>query len=86
MKTSILVIIGVVLILISGIASFEIIKWRDHSECNSPEVQALKTELSTLQSNVQSNVKILLKLTDNYKLYNENKTAANTLLSSIEYS
>jgi uncharacterized protein YlxW (UPF0749 family) len=80
MKTSITIVAGVVLLLISGIVSYEIIKWRDNTSCTSEETTALKKELADIRAVNATKQQELDDLTKNLNAYTSFKPLADNLI------
>lgn len=79
-------LIVLVIVVISIVATWQGIKYRDRTECNSTEVENLQAQLNSL---IQKNIVDSKKLKDiqsNFTLYSKFKKEANNTLNALQVS
>lgn len=83
MKTLVVIIICIVLLVASGVGSYEIIKWRDHETCNSSEVETLRREVDGLKVINTENLSAYNKIKANLELYTKYRQYADNLQAAM---
>ena len=78
-----ILIIIVILCILSSVITIEIVKWREHHDCSTPEVDQLKDKLSTFNKSIVQNKSILDKLIFNNNLFDKYKTFGNNALKNL---